>query len=78
MLLSSRTGFWLAAVLLLIAMVAAIALTLRRRKDARSQNVGDQIAVKRADRVRIVKMQAETVGHPSEQLAAGHPSEAKE
>jgi NADH-quinone oxidoreductase subunit J len=70
--------FELAAVLLLIAMVAAIALTLRRRKDARSQNVGDQIAVKRADRVRIVKMQAEGAVQPSESLVAGHPSEAKE
>jgi NADH-quinone oxidoreductase subunit J len=55
-------AFELAAVLLLIAMVAAIALTLRRRKDARSQNVGDQVAVKRDDRVRIVKMRAESKG----------------
>src|SRR5512146_1707927 len=41
--------FELAAVLLLIAMVAAIALTLRRRKDSKSQVVADQIAVKKAD-----------------------------
>jgi NADH-quinone oxidoreductase subunit J len=52
-------AFELAAVLLLIAMVAAIALTLRRRKDAKSQVVGRQIAVKREDRVRIVKVPAE-------------------
>ncbi|HCI14415.1 MAG: NADH:ubiquinone oxidoreductase subunit J [Gallionellales bacterium GWA2_60_142] len=64
-------AFELAAVLLLIAMVAAIALTLRRRKDARSQNVGDQVAVKRDDRVRIVKMQ-------SEKPVGGHPSASKE
>jgi NADH-quinone oxidoreductase subunit J len=64
-------AFELAAVLLLIAMVAAIALTLRRRKDSRSQNVADQVAVKRNDRVRIVKMQ-------SEKPVAGQPSASKE
>jgi NADH-quinone oxidoreductase subunit J len=52
--------FEIAAVLLLVAMVAAIALTLRRRKDAKSQVVSGQVAVKRADRVRIVKMQSES------------------
>ena len=51
--------FELAAVLLLIAMVAAIALTLRRRKDSKSQVIADQIAVKKADRLRIVPMKAE-------------------
>lgn len=52
--------FEIAAVLLLVAMVAAIALTLRRRKDAKSQVVSEQIAVKSSDRVRIVSMQAES------------------
>ncbi len=52
--------FEIAAVLLLVAMVAAIALTMRRRKDAKSQVIPDQIKVKKADRLRIVKMQAET------------------
>ena len=51
--------FELAAVLLLVAMVAAIALTLRRRKDAKSQVVSEQVKVKKADRLRIVKMQSE-------------------
>ena len=51
--------FELAAVMLLIAIVAAIALTLRRRKGSKSQNVADQIAVKRADRVRMVSMPSE-------------------
>ena len=41
------------------AIVAAIALTLRRRKGSKSQNVADQIAVKRADRVRMVSMPSE-------------------
>ncbi len=50
-------AFEIAAVLLLVAMVAAIALTLRRRKDAKSQVVAAQIAVKKADRLRIVSME---------------------
>ena len=51
--------FEIAAVILLVAMVAAIALTLRRRKDAKSQVVSEQVAVKkRADRLRIVPMKS--------------------
>ena len=52
--------FEIAAVLLLVAMVAAIALTLRRRKDSKSQVVAEQVAVKKSDRLRIVKMRAES------------------
>ncbi len=48
--------FELAAVLLLIAMVAAIALTLRRRRDNKRQDVSKQVKVKRQDRVRIVSV----------------------
>ncbi|QNM97523.1 NADH-quinone oxidoreductase subunit J [Chitinimonas koreensis] len=51
--------FELAAVLLLVAIIAAISLTLRRRKNTKYINPADQIAVKRNDRVRIVKMAAE-------------------
>jgi NADH-quinone oxidoreductase subunit J len=47
--------FELAAVLLLLAMVAAIALTLRRRVGVKSQKVSEQVQVKASDRVRIVK-----------------------
>ncbi len=47
--------FELAAVLLLLAMVAAIALTLRRRVGVKSQIVSEQVQVKAGDRVRIVK-----------------------
>src|SRR3989304_2914764 len=42
--------FEIAAAILLVAMVAAIALTSRRRKDAKSQVIPDQIAVSKADR----------------------------
>jgi len=45
-----------AAVLLLVAIIAAIALTLRRRKDSKYVNPSDQVKARKADRVRIVKM----------------------
>jgi NADH-quinone oxidoreductase subunit J len=48
----------IAAVLLLVAIVAAIALTLRQRKESRHMNPSEQVRVKRADRVRIIKMPA--------------------
>jgi NADH-quinone oxidoreductase subunit J len=51
--------FELAAVLLLVAIVAAIALTMRRRKDTKFQDPARQVAVKRQDRVRLVSMPAE-------------------
>jgi NADH-quinone oxidoreductase subunit J len=49
----------LAAMLLLVAIVAAIALTLRRRAGYKQQDVAAQVAVRREDRVRIVQMDAE-------------------
>jgi NADH-quinone oxidoreductase subunit J len=49
----------IAAVLLLVAIVAAIALTLRRRKDAKGQNPSEQVRAKKADRMRIVQMKPE-------------------
>jgi len=52
-------AFELAAVILLVAIVAAIALTLRRRKDSKFIDPADQVKVKRNDRLRIVKMQSE-------------------
>jgi len=52
--------FELAAVLLLIAIVAAIALTMRRRTGYKQQNISRQVSVRAKDRIRIVKMPAET------------------
>lgn len=49
----------LAAMLLLVAIVAAIALTMRRRAGLKYQNISAQVAVRRSDRVRIVKMDPE-------------------
>ncbi len=51
--------FELAAVLLLVAIVAAIALTLRRRTGVKTQNVAQQVAARREDNVRLVQMPAE-------------------
>ena len=49
----------IAAVILLVGIIAAIALTLRQRKDSRSQNVSEQVRVKKADRLRVVKVAAQ-------------------
>ena len=51
--------FELASVILLIAIVSAIALTLRDRKDSKKANPAEQVAVKRQDRVRLVRMKSE-------------------
>jgi NADH-quinone oxidoreductase subunit J len=48
--------FEIAAVILLVAIVAAIALTLRRRPQTKHQDPSTQISVRRADRVRLVKI----------------------
>jgi NADH-quinone oxidoreductase subunit J len=49
----------LAAVILLVAIVAAIALTLRQRTGIKSVDAAKQVAVKRADRIRMVSMPSE-------------------
>ncbi|HEY0766940.1 MAG TPA: NADH-quinone oxidoreductase subunit J, partial [Steroidobacteraceae bacterium] len=49
----------LAAMVLLVAIVAAIALTMRRRAGLKYQDIDAQVAVRREDRVRLVKMAAE-------------------
>ena len=48
-------AFELAAIVLLVAIVAAIALTLRTRKETKYQNPAAQLAVKASDRLKIVK-----------------------
>ena len=51
--------FEIASIILVVAIIAAIALTHRRRPDTKRQDPVQQIAVKRADRIRIIDMQAE-------------------
>jgi len=50
-------GFEIAGLLLLVAIIAAVALTLRKRKDSKAIDPADAVRVKRNDRLRIVKVQ---------------------
>jgi NADH-quinone oxidoreductase subunit J len=52
--------FEIAAVILLVAIIAAIALTMRKRKDSKYLAPSQQINVKAADRMRIVNMPSAT------------------
>ena len=52
-------NFEIAGIILLVAIVAAVALTLRRRKDHKTQDIASQIRTKASDRIRIVSMDAE-------------------
>ncbi len=52
-------AFEIAAVILLLAIVAAITLTMRKRPGLKVQDIAAQVAVRAKDRVRIVKMDAE-------------------
>ncbi len=52
--------FEVASVILLVAIVAAIALTLRRREMTKYQTPGKQVKVRKEDRLRVVKMDTET------------------
>jgi NADH-quinone oxidoreductase subunit J len=52
-------AFEIAAVILLVAIVAAIGLTMRRRPDTKYQDPSKQVAVKARDRLRVIKMPAE-------------------
>ncbi len=52
-------AFELASLVLLVAMVSAVTLTLRKRKGIKYMTPADQVAVRREDRVELVKMQSE-------------------
>ena len=52
-------AFEIAAVVLLVAIIAAIALTLRKRKDTRRQDPSEQVRARREERVRLVSMPSE-------------------
>ena len=58
-------AFELAAVLLLIAIVAAISLTMRKRPNLKQQDIARQVAVRAKDRVRIVKVEPDRPDAPS-------------
>ncbi|MEN9780278.1 MAG: putative NADH:ubiquinone oxidoreductase subunit 10 or 6, chain [Pseudomonadota bacterium] len=63
----------IAAVLLLVAMVAAIALTLRERKDSKHMDPGDQVRVKARDRVSVVKLAPTRAAAPATPAADAAP-----
>ena len=69
-------AFEIAAVILLVAIVAAIALTLRRRPGVKVQNVSEQVRVRSADRVRLVKMPGRpaTAAEPTAAPTAASPT----
>ena len=52
-------AFEIASVILVVAIIAAIALTLRKRPESKMQNPAEQVKVRSTDRVRLVKMEAE-------------------
>jgi NADH-quinone oxidoreductase subunit J len=52
--------FEIASVILVVAIIAAIVLTMRKRPASKAQNPAEQVKVRRDDRVRIVKMEAES------------------
>jgi NADH-quinone oxidoreductase subunit J len=53
-------GFEIAAVILLVAIVAAVSLTLRKRKDSKYFSPAEAVKVNSKDRIRVVKMKAES------------------
>lgn len=59
----------IAAIILLVGIIAAIALTLRTRKDSKYVSPGDQVRVRAQDRVEVVKLAATTA--PVEQAKEG-------
>jgi NADH-quinone oxidoreductase subunit J len=76
-------GFEIAAAILLVAIIAAVALTLRKRKDTKHFDPSDAVRVKRNDRLRIVKMAAVNQGaldaaSVAEAAAAASAAAAKE
>ena len=68
----------IAAAILLVAMIAAIALTLRARKDSKYVSPGDQVRVKAADRMTVLKMSASQVApEPAAATLAEEPSQTE-
>ena len=61
--------FEIAAVILTVAIVVAVLLTLRRREGTKTQNASQQVLVRAADRVRLIKMEA--VSKPTERKTEG-------
>ncbi|SOZ37455.1 NADH-quinone oxidoreductase subunit J [Cupriavidus neocaledonicus] len=65
-------AFEVAGIILLVAIIAAVALTLRRRKDVKAQDVSAQLRTRRDERVRLVPMTAEDPTQQTEAAAAAN------
>jgi NADH-quinone oxidoreductase subunit J len=63
-------AFEIAAMLLLVGMIAAVALTMRKRKDSKYFAPGDAVKVKSGDRLRVVKMKADSTRANGDSTAA--------
>ncbi|MGE8471593.1 MAG: NADH-quinone oxidoreductase subunit J [Paraburkholderia hospita] len=70
-------AFEVAGLVLLVAIIAAIALTTRHGKDSKRQRVSDQVKVRAQDRVRVVKMAAEKEGPAEPEIVAGDAGAGK-
>jgi NADH-quinone oxidoreductase subunit J len=68
----------IAAAILLVAMIAAIALTLRERKDSKAISASEQVHVRASDRLVMVKMDAVKVGEAPKAPEAPEAAEAAE
>jgi NADH-quinone oxidoreductase subunit J len=67
----------IAAVILLVAIVAAIALTLRKRKDSKQMDPALQVRVKKADRLQVIKMPPVVAAPPAQPEPAAGTEGAK-
>ncbi|MGT2471480.1 NADH-quinone oxidoreductase subunit J [Paraburkholderia terrae] len=70
-------AFEVAGLVLLVAIIAAIALTTRHGKDSKRQRVSDQVKVRAQDRVRVVKMAAEKENPAEPEIVAGDAGAGK-
>jgi len=66
--------FELAAIVLLVAIIAAIALTLRGKRESKSINPAKQVAVRKEDRLRMVNMPSESEPKPTDATENGDAS----
>ena len=68
-------AFEIAAAILLVAIIAAVALTMRGRKDSKYFDPAAAVKVKASDRLRVVRMKAESNRPVNEPAAAAAPTE---
>ena len=70
--------FEIAGAILLVAIIAAISLTMRKPRSSKAQKPGHQVTVKSTDRLRIVKMKAGKVGDDTDEIVIEEDPEESE